>query len=74
MYKLVTGLIGLALAAVAATFLIGVGTEVKAHLAPVIYQSRPDAVPASCAQEPWPYGCQWRAPVKRVFIRGPRPD
>ena len=38
MYKLATGLIGLALAAVVVTVLVGVGTEVKAQLAPVIYQ------------------------------------
>jgi hypothetical protein len=75
MYKLVTGLVGLALAAVVVTFLIGAGTEVKAQLAPVIYQKdRTDVVSSGCAPEPWPYGCQWRAPVKRVFIRGPRAD
>ena len=69
MYKLVTGLIGLALAAVVVVALAGVGSEVKAQLAP-----RLDAVSSGCAKEPWPYGCQWRAPVKRVFIRGPRTD
>ena len=75
MYKLVTGLIGLALAAVVFVALVGVGSEVKAQLAPVIYQKdRLDAVSSGCAKEPWPYGCQWRAPVKRVFIRGPRTD
>jgi hypothetical protein len=75
MYKLVTGLIGLALAAVVVVALAGVGSEVKAQLAPVIYQKdRLDAVSSGCAKEPWPYGCQWRAPVKRVFIRGPRAD
>ena len=75
MYKLVTGLIGLALAAVVVVALAGVGSEVKAQLAPVIYQKdRLDAVSSGCAKEPWPYGCQWRAPVKRVFLRGPRTD
>ena len=45
MYKLVTGLIGLALAAVVVVALAGVGSEVKAQLAPVIYQKdRLDAV------------------------------
>jgi hypothetical protein len=71
----VTGLIGVALAAVVVVALAGVGSEVKAQLAPVIYQKdRLDAVSSGCAKEPWPYGCQWRAPVKRVFIRGPRTD
>jgi hypothetical protein len=75
MYKLVTGLIGLALAAVVFVALAGVGSEVKAQLAPVIYQKdRLDGVSSGCAKEPWPYGCQRRAPVKRVFIRGPRAD
>jgi hypothetical protein len=36
MYKLVTSLIGLALAAVVVVALAGVGSEVKAQLAPVI--------------------------------------
>jgi hypothetical protein len=27
----------------------------------------------ACADEPWPYGCQWRTPSKRVIVRTPRP-
>ena len=77
MYKLVAGLVGLALSAAVVTVVVGIGTEVKAELAPAAAtDSRPDTRPlgSSCAQEPWPYGCQWRAqPVKRIFIRGPRP-
>jgi len=49
----------------------------KAELAPVAAtDNRPDTHPLSsgCAQEPWPYGCQWQAqPVKRIIIRNPRP-
>src|SRR4029077_20230250 len=37
-YKIAPGLIGLALAAVVVVALAGVGSEVKAQLAPVIYQ------------------------------------
>jgi len=22
---------------------------------------------AACPQEPWPFGCQWREPMRRVF-------
>jgi hypothetical protein len=33
----------------------------------------PSASGWACAQEPWPYGCQWRTPTKRVIIRAPRP-
>jgi hypothetical protein len=72
MYKLTAGLIGLVLVAVIATAVVGVAAG---FAAPVVAQeNRPDGVPSGCAQEPWPYGCQWRAPVKRIFIRGPRPE
>jgi hypothetical protein len=48
------------------------------NLKPERYElsARLDARPLNwgCAQEPWPYGCQWRAhPVKRIIIRGLRP-
>ena len=76
-YKLVAGLVGLVLVAAVVTVLMGVGTEVKAEFAPVaskgnLSDTRP--LGTGCAQEPWPYGCQWRAhPVKRIIIRGSRP-
>jgi hypothetical protein len=76
-HKIVTGLVGLVLSVAVVTVLVGVDTEVKAELAPVAAtDNRLDARPLNwgCAQEPWPYGCQWRAqPVKRITIRGPRP-
>src|SRR4051794_41858479 len=73
MYKLVTGLIGLALAAVVFVALAGVGSEVKAQLAPVIYQKdRLDGISSGCAQEPWPYGCQWRGRGRGGFFSGGR--
>ena len=73
-YKLTAGVVGLLLAAVVVTAVGGVATVFAAPAA--VQESRPDNSPSSlgCAQEPWPYGCQWRAqPVKRIFIRGPRP-
>jgi hypothetical protein len=77
MYKLVTGLVGLLLAGAVAMVLMGGGSEVKAQLAPVVTpDNRADAGPVNwgCAQEPWPFGCQWRErPVRRIIIRGPRP-
>ena len=77
MYKLVTGLVGLVLSAALLTVVAGLGTVVKAELAPVAStDDRPDtrSLGSGCAQEPWPYGCQWRAqPVKRIIIRGSRP-
>jgi hypothetical protein len=30
-------------------------------------------VMSACPQEPWPYGCQWRSPVRKVF-RPSRPS
>jgi hypothetical protein len=74
MYKLVMGVVGLLLAAVVVTAVVGVATVLAAPVAAP--DNRPDAGPSSwgCAQEPWPYGCQWRAqPVKRIITRGPRP-
>ena len=68
-YKLTAGVVGLLLAAVVVTAVVGVATVFAAPAA--IQESRPDNSPSSwgCAQEPWPYGCQWRAqPVKRISI------
>jgi hypothetical protein len=30
-------------------------------------------VTSACPQEPWPYGCQWRSPTRKV-MRGSRPS
>ena len=30
-------------------------------------------VMSACPQEPWPYGCQWRSPTRKV-LRGSRPS
>ena len=77
MYKLVTGLVGLVLSAAVLTVVAGVGTVVKAELAPVAStDDLPDTRPLGlgCAQEPWPYRCHWRAQtVKRIIIRDSRP-
>jgi hypothetical protein len=71
MYRLVAGLVGLALVAAVVAVGVGVGSEVKA-------ESAPTAVEDSgwgCAPEPWPYGCQWRTPgPRRVIVRTPRPS
>jgi hypothetical protein len=73
-YKLVLSLVGLLLAAVVVTAVVGVAAVFAAPVA--VQDNRPDPSPSGrgCAPEPWPYGCQWRAqPVKRIFVRGPRP-
>jgi hypothetical protein len=71
-YKISAGIVGLVLAAVVLIAVVSVATVFAAPV--VAVDHRPDMVPSGCAQEPWPYGCQWRAPVKRIFIRGPRPE
>jgi hypothetical protein len=74
-YKIGACVVGLVLAAVVLIAVVGIATVFAAPVAAA--DNRPDNSPSSwgCAQEPWPYGCQWRAhPVKRIFIRGPRPD
>jgi hypothetical protein len=69
--RLVAGLVGLALVAVVVTAVVGVGTAVRAEVAPAAAEDNGWA----CAQEPWPYGCQWRSPApKRVIVRTPRPS
>ncbi len=55
-------------AAVAA--LTGASPELKAAKGTLV-EVRP--VESACPQEPWPYGCQWREPTRRVQ-RGPRPS
>jgi hypothetical protein len=79
MCRLIAGLMGLACVAAAAMSLVSIGSGVRAELAPVIAKESHPEMPTSdswaCAQEPWPYGCQWRGPsVKRVIIRAPRPS
>jgi hypothetical protein len=76
--RLIAGLIGFAFVAAATMAVVDIGAEVRAELAPVVAKENPPAMLPSdgwaCAQEPWPYGCQWKAPsVKRVIIRAPRP-
>ena len=68
--RLVAGLVGLALVAVVVTAVVGVGTAVRAEVATAAAQDSGWA----CAQEPWPYGCQWRTRSKRVIVRSSPPS
>ena len=68
--RLVAGLVGLALVAVVVTAVVGVGTAVRAEVA----QAAAGDNGWACAQEPWPYGCQWRTRSKRVIIRSSPPS
>jgi hypothetical protein len=54
----------------AVAVLTGGSLELKAAKGTVV-----EALPAqsACPQEPWPFGCQWREPTRRV-TRNPRPS
>src|SRR5205823_2968989 len=57
-FRLIAGVIGLAFVAAAATAVLGIGTEVRAELAPILAKESPPAMASSdgwaCAREPWP--------------------
>jgi hypothetical protein len=73
--KLLAGATALALGAAVVTALAGVGPDEKAGLTPVVAKpsqiESSTAIPA-CLQEPWPYGCQWRASPARRTTRTTR--
>jgi hypothetical protein len=79
MCRLIAGLVGFAFVTAAGMAVVGLGAEVRAESASVVAKTNPAEMLAfdgwACAQEPWPYGCQWRASsVKRVFVRGSQPS
>jgi hypothetical protein len=55
-YRLVAGLVGLALAAVVVTVVVAVGSEVRAELAPAVAKDEPASAPPAfstgCLQAP----------------------
>jgi hypothetical protein len=74
MHKLAAGVVGVVLAAVVLIAVVGVASVFAAPVVAAANHLNTSPSGWGCAHEPWPYGCQWRAPVKRVFIRGPRAD
>jgi hypothetical protein len=77
-FRIVASIVGLAFIAAFVTKPADVRSEVTAELAPVAAkEDRSEILPSgggwACAQEPWPYGCQWRTPSKQVIIRAPQP-
>ena len=77
-FRIVASIVGLAFIAAFVTKPVDVRSEVTAELAPVAAkEDRSEILPSgggwACAQEPWPYGCQWRTPSKQVIMRAPRP-
>jgi hypothetical protein len=77
-FRIVASIVGLAFIAAFVAKPVDVRSEVTAEPAPVAAkEDRSEILPSgggwACAQEPWPYGCQWRTPSKQVIIRTPRP-
>jgi hypothetical protein len=69
--KLLAGLTAIAVGAAVVTALAGVGPE---DSTPAPKADRVDvatSIPA-CSPEPWPFGCQWRAPPARRVSRNAR--
>jgi hypothetical protein len=87
--KLAAGLIALAVGAAVVTALaaspeVKPAMPAAANAAPAaksdrlaIRRAKPDPRPVTsawaCPQEPWPYGCQWRSPTRKV-LRPSRPS
>jgi len=75
-FRIVASLVGLAFIAAFVTKPVDVRSDATTELAPVAAkEDRLELIGSgwACAEEPWPYGCQWRTPSKRVIIRTPRP-
>jgi hypothetical protein len=77
-FRIVASIVGLAFIAAFVAKPVDVRSEVTAEPAPVAAKAdRSEILPSgngwACAQEPWPYGCQWRTSSKQVIIRAPRP-
>jgi hypothetical protein len=77
-FRIVASIVGLAFIAAFVTKPVDVRSAVTAGPAPVAVKAdRSEILPSggawACAQEPWPYGCQWRTPSKQVIIRTPLP-
>jgi hypothetical protein len=75
-YKLGAAVAAIALGAAVVTALAGAGPDGDADASPQV-RIQPvaakdvqpidlRAVDAGCPQEPWPFGCQWREPTRRV--------
>ncbi len=87
--KLAAGLLALVIGAAVVTALaanpegkLAPAPGPEANAAPAATKSdrlavrpKPAARPvmSACPQEPWPYGCQWRSPTRKV-LRGSRPS
>jgi len=60
----------IATATVAAVTAFAGANPTAAPATPAPAASQVDA--SACPQAPWPFGCQWREPTRRVVARNPR--
>lgn len=65
-HKIAVGLVAAMVGAAAVTALAGTGPDAKPGLAPPAGQVEVPSPVSACPQAPWPYGCQWQEPVRRV--------
>jgi hypothetical protein len=67
LYKITVGLVAVMVGAAAVTALAGTSPEAKIGGTGAAPAAQVDVQPVSaCPQAPWPYGCQWQEPVRRV--------
>jgi hypothetical protein len=65
LYKITVGVVAVMVGAAAVTALAG--TSPAAKIGSATPAAQVDVQPVSaCPQAPWPYGCQWQEPVRRV--------
>jgi hypothetical protein len=64
-YKVAVGLVAAMIGVAAVTALAGASPDAKTGPAPAAQVDVPPLVSA-CPEAPWPYGCQWQEPVRRV--------
>ena len=68
LYKITVGVVAVMIGAAAVTALAGTSPAAKIGSADTAAPAaQVDVQPVSaCPQAPWPYGCQWQEPVRRV--------
>jgi hypothetical protein len=66
LHKITVALVAVMVAAAAVTALAGTSPDAKIDLAATAGQVEGRAPVSACPEAPWPFGCQWREPVRRI--------
>jgi hypothetical protein len=69
LYKVAVGLVAAMIGVAAVTALAGTSPDAKpgfVHAAAPAAQVDVPPLVSACPEAPWPYGCQWQEPVRRV--------